>query len=56
MRDGAAGGPHGPDQTPQVPPYPMVTVASSTITGTLRCPLVCRSISSRSGADFFTFR
>ena len=34
----------------------MVTVPPSTITGTFRAPLVCRSISSRSVADFFTLR
>ena len=34
----------------------MVTVPPSTITGTFRAPFVCRSISSRSVADFFTLR
>jgi hypothetical protein len=33
------------DQTPHVPPNPMVTDAPSTITGTLRTPLECFSIS-----------
>jgi hypothetical protein len=39
-----------------VPPYPTLTRPSSTITGTFRAPRVCRSISSRSAADFFTSR
>lgn len=34
----------------------MVTVPPSTITGTFRAPLLCRSISSRWAADFFTLR
>jgi hypothetical protein len=41
-------------QTPQVPPNPIVTSPSSTITGTARRPLLNSSIRFSSAAFFLT--
>jgi hypothetical protein len=41
-------------QTPQVPPKPIVTLPSSTITGTARRPLLNASIRSSPAASFLT--
>jgi hypothetical protein len=41
-------------QTPQVPPNPIVTLPSSTITGTARRPLLNSSIRASSAAFFLT--
>jgi hypothetical protein len=40
--------------TPQDPPYPTVTLAPSTMTGTLRLPFECLSISSSFTLSDFT--
>jgi hypothetical protein len=45
---------HGGRQTPQVPPKPIVTAPSSTITGTARRPLVNVNIRARSAGRFLT--
>ncbi len=42
--------------TPQLPPYPMVTVPPSTITGTSRLPFVREIISAMAADSFWTFR
>ena len=43
-------------QTPQLPPYPMVTFPPSPMTGTSRRPFVRASISDIAADSFCTFR
>jgi hypothetical protein len=46
---------HGGNQTPHVPPNPIVTWSFSTITGTARRPPECSSIFFSAPWSFLTF-